>query len=267
MNPPSRPPAAPPVVSARSLTASSTTACRHQNSGRTCTTTCRSCSSRRSSTWSRSCWTRRPPRVRPTPPAALQPRHVQLRGSGRARQPHRPVADRGHGPGPREPGAAARRQFVGMALCWLAVVKAGMVAVATMPLLRARELGDIIDKAQPALALCDATLLAELKYAQQEHPALRTIQKFNAADDPGRPGRPVRRQVRVFAALPDGRRRHRADGVHIGHHRQAQGRHSHPPRRDSPPANAGRATCCAPRPTTSSWARRRWPSPSAWAAC
>ena len=36
-----------------------------------------------------------------------------------------------------------------MALAWLAVVKAGLIAVATMPLLRARELGDIIDKAQP----------------------------------------------------------------------------------------------------------------------
>ena len=39
---------------------------------------------------------------------------------------------------------------IGMALAWLAVVKAGLIAVATMPLLRARELGDIIDKAQPA---------------------------------------------------------------------------------------------------------------------
>ena len=45
---------------------------------------------------------------------------------------------------------------IGLALAWLAVVKAGLVAVATMPLLRARELGDIIDKAQPVAALCDA---------------------------------------------------------------------------------------------------------------
>jgi 2-aminobenzoate-CoA ligase len=89
-----------------------------------------------------------------------------------------------------------------MALCWLAVVKAGMVAVATMPLLRARELGDIIDKAQPALALCDATLLAELKYAQQEHPALRTIQKFNAADDPADLGALCAGKSGVFAPCP-----------------------------------------------------------------
>ena len=91
---------------------------------------------------------------------------------------------------------------IGMALCWLAVVKAGLVAVATMPLLRARELGDIIDKAQPALALCDATLLAELKQAQQEHPALRTIQKFNAPDDPTDLGALCAGKSGVFAACP-----------------------------------------------------------------
>jgi 2-aminobenzoate-CoA ligase len=91
---------------------------------------------------------------------------------------------------------------IGMALCWLAVVKAGLVAVATMPLLRARELGDIIDKAQPALALCDATLLAELKLAQQEHPALRTIQKFNAPDDPTDLGALCAGKSGVFAACP-----------------------------------------------------------------
>jgi 2-aminobenzoate-CoA ligase len=57
---------------------------------------------------------------------------------------------------------------VGMALCWLAVVKAGLVAVATMPLLRAKELSEIIVKAQPALALCDGQWLAELEAAQQQ---------------------------------------------------------------------------------------------------
>ena len=66
-----------------------------------------------------------------------------------------------------------------MALAWLAVVKAGAIAVATMPLLRARELGDIIDKAQPALALCDARLLQELEGARQERPVLRTVVRFN----------------------------------------------------------------------------------------
>jgi 2-aminobenzoate-CoA ligase len=74
---------------------------------------------------------------------------------------------------------------IGMALAWLAVVKAGLVAVATMPLLRARELGDIIDKAQPTVALCDAKLLQELELARQERPLLGTIVAFNASNEPG----------------------------------------------------------------------------------
>ncbi len=71
-----------------------------------------------------------------------------------------------------------------MALAWLAVVKAGMVAVATMPLLRAKELGEIIAKAQPVLALCDAALLAELQQAQSLHPVLASIVPFNDDTNP-----------------------------------------------------------------------------------
>ena len=73
---------------------------------------------------------------------------------------------------------------VAMALAWLAVVKAGGIAVATMPLLRARELGDIIDKAQPRLALCDARLLQDLEAARQDRPVLAAIASFNAPDAP-----------------------------------------------------------------------------------
>ena len=68
---------------------------------------------------------------------------------------------------------------IGMALAWLAVVKAGMVAVATMPLLRAKELCDIIEKAQPVVALCDAKLLAEMELARAQSPTLRTVIVFN----------------------------------------------------------------------------------------
>ena len=68
-----------------------------------------------------------------------------------------------------------------LALAWLAVVRAGLVAVATMPLLRARELGDIIDKAQPVVALCDAGLLTELELAREGRPVLRAVIPFNTA--------------------------------------------------------------------------------------
>ena len=72
---------------------------------------------------------------------------------------------------------------IGMALAWLGVVKAGLVAVATMPLLRAKELGEIISKSQAAVALCDANLLAELQSAQTLNPTLARIVPFNT-DEP-----------------------------------------------------------------------------------
>jgi 2-aminobenzoate-CoA ligase len=49
-----------------------------------------------------------------------------------------------------------------LAACWLAVVKAGGIAVGSMPLLRARELEAIINKAQISHALCDVRLQDEL---------------------------------------------------------------------------------------------------------
>jgi 2-aminobenzoate-CoA ligase len=55
-----------------------------------------------------------------------------------------------------------------MAASWLATLKAGLVAVPTMPLLRAKELKQIIDKAQVGAALCDARLREELEANQQE---------------------------------------------------------------------------------------------------
>ncbi|MDB5749680.1 MAG: putative 2-aminobenzoate-CoA ligase [Ramlibacter sp.] len=74
---------------------------------------------------------------------------------------------------------------IGLALAWLAVVKAGGIAVATMPLLRAREIGDIIDKAQPTLALCDAGLLDELELARVDRPVLRAVIPFNTPNASG----------------------------------------------------------------------------------
>ena len=46
--------------------------------------------------------------------------------------------------------------------CWFGVLKAGGVVVATMPMLRARELADIHEIAQIDLALCDHRLLDDL---------------------------------------------------------------------------------------------------------
>jgi 2-aminobenzoate-CoA ligase len=91
---------------------------------------------------------------------------------------------------------------IGLALAWLAVVKAGMIAVATMPLLRARELGDIIDKARPTVALCDAKLLEELELARKDRPVLAAVVPFNGPDEPGSLDMLAGRKQGAFTACP-----------------------------------------------------------------
>lgn len=66
-----------------------------------------------------------------------------------------------------------------LAACWLAVAKAGLIVVATMPLLREKELVDVLEKAQVSAALCDKRLDAELLAAQQRSPVLQQIVYFN----------------------------------------------------------------------------------------
>lgn len=70
-----------------------------------------------------------------------------------------------------------------LAACWFGVIKAGGVAVATMPLLRAKELKQVIAKAQISHALCDMRLADELREAAQDVDGawLRQIRYFNTA--------------------------------------------------------------------------------------
>ena len=66
-----------------------------------------------------------------------------------------------------------------MAVCWCAIAKAGLIVVATMPLLREKELVDIIEKAQISAAICDRRLDTELQAARQRCPVLQQIIYFN----------------------------------------------------------------------------------------
>jgi 2-aminobenzoate-CoA ligase len=66
-----------------------------------------------------------------------------------------------------------------MAACWFGVIKAGCIAVATMPLLRAKELEVILDKARIGAALCDARLKDELEMAAARCPGLTRLMCFN----------------------------------------------------------------------------------------
>ena len=69
--------------------------------------------------------------------------------------------------------------------CWFAVMKAGGIAVATMPLLRAKELWSIVDIGKISHALCDAHLAEEMRLTALEHPGLRHLRHFNYTIEDG----------------------------------------------------------------------------------
>lgn len=73
-----------------------------------------------------------------------------------------------------------------MAASLLATLKAGLIAVPTMPLLRARELKQVIDRAEVGAALCDARLRDELDANMREGgefycPTMRQVLCFNGS--------------------------------------------------------------------------------------
>ena len=87
-----------------------------------------------------------------------------------------------------------------LAACWFAILKAGAIVVTTMPLLRARELAYIADKAQIGFALCDAALAGELAAAQAKVPGLRRIVHFHSTAADGLEAR-MARQTGAFANI------------------------------------------------------------------
>jgi len=91
-----------------------------------------------------------------------------------------------------------------MAACWLGIVKAGGIVVATMPLLRAPELATIAGKARIALALCDSRLDAEMKAAMAACPELRRMVCFDGPtlDGAGELETLMARQSGQFETVP-----------------------------------------------------------------
>jgi 2-aminobenzoate-CoA ligase len=67
-----------------------------------------------------------------------------------------------------------------LAACWLAVMKAGGIAVTTMPLLRPRELTAIIERAQISHALCDLRRCDDLIGARPRCPALQNVVYYHS---------------------------------------------------------------------------------------
>ena len=114
--------------------------------------------------------------------------HTALIGNGRQRTykeltdwsnrlAHVLVEDYGIKPGNRVLIRSANNPA--MVACWLAATKAGAVVVNTMPMLRAGELGQIVDKAEIALALCDTRLMEELVTCAKTSGFLKTVVGFD----------------------------------------------------------------------------------------
>ncbi len=76
--------------------------------------------------------------------------------------------------------------------CWFAVIKAGGIVVATMPLLRERELAEIIDKAGVGLAVTDGRLAADLEAAVAAKPAVQVL-RFHDSSPEGLEARAARK--------------------------------------------------------------------------
>jgi 2-aminobenzoate-CoA ligase len=88
------------------------------------------------------------------------------------------VEDLGVRPGNRVLLRAANNPM--LAACWFAVLKVGAIAVTTMPMLRARELTYILDKAEVAYALSDARLEAEIRTAAARAKRAPALLLFNS---------------------------------------------------------------------------------------
>ena len=90
---------------------------------------------------------------------------------------HALVEDFGVKPGNRILIRAANNPA--LVACWIAATKAGAVVVNTMPLLRAGELSQIVDKAEISLALCDTRLTDELAACAKTSRFLKQVIGFD----------------------------------------------------------------------------------------
>lgn len=113
---------------------------------------------------------------------------IALVGNGRARTykelsdwtnrlAHALVEDYGIRPGNRILIRSANNPA--MVACWLAATKAGAVVVNSMPMLRVKELAQIVDKAEITHALCDSRLMDELVTTAKESAHLKTVVSFD----------------------------------------------------------------------------------------
>jgi 2-aminobenzoate-CoA ligase len=118
--------------------------------------------------------------------------HTALIGNGRQRTykelsdwtnriAHVLVEDYGVVPGNRVLIRSANNPA--MVACWLAATKVGAVVVNTMPMLRAMELGQIVDKAEITHALCDGRLMEEMEACRAASGHLEHVIDFDGTSN------------------------------------------------------------------------------------
>ncbi|MEP1522632.1 AMP-binding protein [Ascidiaceihabitans sp.] len=118
--------------------------------------------------------------------------HTALIGNGRRRTykeltdwtnrlAHTLVDDLGLKPGNRVLIRSANNPA--MVACWLAATKAGAVVINTMPMLRAAELVQIVEKAEITHALCDTRLMDEMTKCADQCPHLVRVTGFDGTSN------------------------------------------------------------------------------------
>ena len=118
--------------------------------------------------------------------------HVALIGHGRQRTykeladwtnriAHALIEDYGVKPGHRVLIRSANNPA--MVACWLAATKVGAVVINTMPMLRAGELGQIVDAARVGLALCDTRLMDDLVVCAKSSAFLTKLVGFDGTSN------------------------------------------------------------------------------------
>ena len=140
---------------------------------------------------------------------------IALIGNGRSRTykeltdwsnriAHALVEDYGVKPGNRVLIRSANNPA--MVASWLGATKAGAVVVNTMPMLRAGELAQIVDKAEIAFALCDTRLMEELVVCERSSRFLKTVVGFDGtANHDAELDRVALRKPVTFRAVQTGR--------------------------------------------------------------
>ncbi len=151
--------------------------------------------------------------------------------------------------------------------CWLGVLKAGGIVVATMPVLRSGELATIVERARVHHAIVDDRFLGDFMTAADETGLIRSLLSYHGDSGGGRLEQRLKAVERGFAPADTRSRRRRPDRLHLGHDRQAERLRPLPPRHPRAGGQLRALRAEAASRAAAGPARRRSPSPSGSECC